>query len=114
MRGELIYEGATKACSVPSRWRVFEARDGRLRGQGRTRLWTAADSHLQCRIMAQQIVIDGVFPAAADGKHARADDLCQCVLHPGRIASVRQHGRHPRDNADLPLGRAQQQETGIR
>jgi len=45
-----------------------------LRGERRARLGTAPDRHFHHRIMAQGIVIDAVFVAAADPEHARFDD----------------------------------------
>ena len=113
-RGEMVDERATKTCGVPSRRRVFEARDGRLRGKGRGRLGAAADSHLQRRIVAQLVVIDRVLPAAADGEDPRADDLAERVPNARRITLVRQRGCEPRDNADFLLGRAQQQQPRVR
>ena len=112
-RGELINECACKAARIGLRRRVLEARDGRLRGERRSGLGATADRHLQCRIVAQQVMIDRIFPAAANAEHARADDLGQAVTNARLVAPVRQCGRQPRDDADLRLGGPEQQDARI-
>ena len=113
-RGELINERAGKATRIPLRGRVFEAADGRLRGKRRARLRAPPDRHLQRRIVAQQVVIDGVFPAAADAEYARGHNLGEAMPDAGWIAPVRQCRRQPRDDAGLLLRRPQQQYARIR
>ena len=110
---ELIDERARHARRIRLRRRVLEPADGRLRGQGRARLRAAADRHLQGWIVAQAVVVDAVFVAAADAEHARADDLAEPVADARRIAPVGQRGCEPRDNADFLLGGAQRQQPTV-
>ena len=113
-RGELIDERASQTGRIRLRRRVLEAADGRLRGEGRAGLRAAANGHLQRRIVAQRVVIDAVFVAAADAEHARRDDLGQTMPDARRITSIRPCRRHARADADLLLGATQEQHTGIR
>src|SRR5680860_665059 len=64
--------------------------------------------------MAQGIVIDAVFVAAADAEDARGDDLAQPMADARRIAPVPQGSSKPGNDAGLFLGAAQQQHAGVR
>jgi hypothetical protein len=113
-RRELIDEGLCQPrCVRPAR-RILEAADGRLRGERGARLRTAPDRHFHHRIMAQGIVIDAVFVAAADAEDARGDDLAQPMADARRIAPVAHGRRKPGNDAGLLLGAAQQQHAGVR
>ena len=107
-RGELINQCTGKSARIPLRGRILKAAYGRLRGKCCARLRQAPDGHLQRRIITQPVVVDGIFPAAADAEYARTDDLCEAVMDARRIAPVGQRCRQPRDDADLLLGRPQQ------
>jgi hypothetical protein len=85
-----------------------------LRGERRARLRPAPDRHFHHRIMAQGIVIDAVFVAAADPEHARFDDLAQPMADARRIAPVPQRRGKPGKDAGLLLGATQQQHAGVR
>ena len=113
-RREVIDQRAPELRRVPLRRRVLEAADGRLRGERRARLRTAADRHFHRRIVAQHSVIDAVLVTTTDAEHAGADDLAQAMAHARLVAPVRQRGRQARDDADLLLRRPQQQHTGVR
>ncbi len=64
--------------------------------------------------MAKGIVIDAIFVAAADGEHARFDDLTQPVTNAKRITPVPQGSGKPGNDARLLLGATQQQQPRVR
>jgi hypothetical protein len=113
-RRELIDESLCKPRRVRSARRIFETADGRLRGERSAGLRPAPDRHFHHRIMAQGIVIDAVFVAAADTEHARLDDLAQPMADARRIAPIAQGCGQPGKHAGLLLGATQQQHAGVR
>ena len=114
VRGEMIDQSAGEPASVFLRRRILEAADGRLRGEITARLRAAPDRHLQRRVGAQRILVDAISVAASDAEHARCDDLEELVGDARRVASIRQGLSDPADDADLLLGRPQQQHARIR
>src|SRR4051794_19362111 len=52
--------------------------------------------------------------AERDPKHALADEGCHLVLDQVRAAPVREAGRKASDQVDRPIGRPEQQRSGIR
>src|SRR4051812_40879217 len=52
--------------------------------------------------------------AERDPKHALADEGCHLVLDQLRAAPVREAGRKASDQVDRPIGRPEQQRSGIR
>lgn len=112
--GELVGERLRKMPRIPSRRRILEPAQGRLRGKGRSAVWATTGGHLQRRIVAQRVVIDPVLIAAADAIDALGDHLTKLVMHPCRIAPVRQRSSQPRDDAGPLLGRPQQQQACVR
>ena len=104
-RREVIDECARELRRVLLRRRIFEAADGRLRGERRSCLGRPADRHFQGGIVAKRILVDAVLVTAAVGEHARADDLAQMMAHARRIAPVGQRRSATRDDAYLLLRR---------
>jgi hypothetical protein len=102
-RGELIDESGRQSRGIPLRRRIRKTADGGLRGERRTAYRTAADRHLQRRIMPQLVMIDGTLTALADPAHARFDGLGEAVANACGIAPVAQCCRHAADHADLRL-----------
>jgi hypothetical protein len=68
---------------------------------------------LCCVFLCRRIVIESVRVTAADAEHARRDDLEERVRDARRITPIRQCFGHPRDDADLLLDRAQQQQARV-
>ena len=113
MCGEVIDQSAGEFRGVRLRRRVLEPADRRLRGEVSAALGAATNGHFQRRIVAQRIVINTVLVAAAEAEHAGCDDLGQLMFDARRIAPIGQRCGHAVDDANLLLGRAQQQHARI-
>jgi len=97
---------------APSR-RVLPTRHRRLRAQIAAAVGQAVAGQLEGRIGAQVVEVVGVFVDAGDGEDARAQDVIDAVGHQGGVARVRDQPRQLRGDPQLPLHRAEQQNTAI-
>jgi hypothetical protein len=100
-----------------SRRRVLEPVERALAGERGTALTSGgelAGKGRQHRIVAQLIVIDQVLIAECDAEHPLRDHRRDAVLDQPRRPAIIEAGRKSGDQADRPVGRAQQQRAGIR
>ena len=88
--------------------------DGRLRAQVPPGLRQAAAGELEAGIAAQVVEAVGVLVAAGDRQDACPQDVGQRVDHPRRVARVGDQRRQPVAEAELALGRGQQQHPAVR
>jgi hypothetical protein len=86
------------------------ARQGRAAGTARLQL---AGEHGQHRIVPQLVVVDQILVAERDAEDALADQRGDRVLDPLRVAGIAEAGGEAPDQADRPIGGAEQQRAGI-
>jgi hypothetical protein len=113
LRGELINQVLGKPRRVRLRRCIFEAADGRLRGQCGTCFGAAPDGYLQCRIMTQLVKIIAVLVTAGDGQHAGADEFEHRVVDARGVPAIPHGPAKPRAHAHLLFGRPEQQQACI-
>ena len=96
---------------------MLEPVERRLAGQGgaiRPACGELAGDRGQRRVVPQLIVVDQILVAERQGKHALADQSGHAVLHLVRRAMIGKAGGKPPDQANGPVGSAQEQCSGIR
>ena len=114
-RGRVVAD-LVVARRLPGR-RVLEPVEGRLAGQRRAAGATGgelAHGRGQHRVVAQLIVVDQILVAQRQAEHALADQGGEAVLDLVRRAVIGEAGGEPPDQADRPVGGAQQQRPGVR
>ena len=89
--------------------RVLQTADGRLRGQRRTALRTAADRKLHQRVVPQPVEVDGILVPAGNRRDPRRHHLEHRVPDAVRIAAIRHRFCKPPAHPELALGLPQQQ-----
>jgi len=112
-RAKLIEESHTKSRRLGLARRILQAGDRRLRCQRRAGLRTATDRDLHERIVAQPVVIDGIFISAGDRRRARHHHLEHLMQDAVGIAAVRHRSSEPPTYAKLAFRLAQQQQAGV-
>jgi len=97
--------------------RMLEPVQGALAGERRAVLALGpklAGERRQHRVVAQLIVVDQVLVAERDAEHALRHHCRDAVLDLCLGAAISKAGRKSGDQADGPVGRAEQQRSGIR
>ena len=92
---------------------VQRALAGQRRAVGAPGLELAGQDR-QHRVVAELVVVDQVLVAERDAEHALADQRRDLVLDPLRHARVAEAGGEAPDQADRPVGGAEQQRAGVR
>jgi hypothetical protein len=108
---------ADLAVAVRPSGRVLEPVERALAGQRRAvrpPRRKLAGKDRQHRVMAQLVVVEEIFVAERDPDHPLADQGRQLVLDRFLPPAVDEAGCEPLDQADRPVGGAQQQRTRIR
>ena len=90
-----------------------ERRLARRRRAARPACPELAHDRGQHRVVAQGVVVDQVLVTQRQGEHALADQGGQAVLDLIRRAVIDETGREPPDQADRPIGGAQEQRAGV-
>ena len=111
--GELVEESRGEPCRFDLARRVFQAADGRLRGQCRTTLRTAADRKFHQRVVPQPVKVDRIFMPARNRSGPRHHHLEHRVPYPVGIAAIRHRFRQPPAYPKPALRLPQQQQAGI-
>jgi len=86
------------------------ARQGRAVGTARLQL---AGEDGQHRVAPQLVVVNQILVAERDPEDALADQRGDRVLDPLRVAGIGEAGGEAPDQADRPIGGAEQQRAGI-
>ena len=97
-------------------WRVLEAIEGRLAGQGGavgTTCGELAQGGGQHRVVAQGVVVEQILVAQRQSEHALAHQGGQAVLDLRGRAVIDEAGGEPPDQPDRPVGGAQKQRPGV-
>jgi len=95
---------------------VLEPVEGRLAGQGGAAGATGGElthGRGQHRVVAQGVVVDQILVAQRQSEHALAHQGGEAVLDLVRRTVIREAGRESPDQADRPVGGAQQQRPGV-
>jgi hypothetical protein len=97
--------------------RVLEPVQGALAGERRTTLALGSElagQRREHRVVAQVIMVDQIFVAERDAEHPLRHHRLDRVLDLRLGPAVLEAGGEPCDQADRPIGRAEQQRPGIR
>jgi hypothetical protein len=113
-RDHHVGQGLAEPVERPRAQRVFEARDGRLRGQARAADRVAVKEQLLNRIVGQSVGIIRIGIAARDRKDALRQHVGPRMRHARRRPPVAQHGRQRRGEPQCAIRGFEQDRTTIR
>ena len=94
--------------------RVLEARDRRLRRQAAAVDRIAPQQQFVDRIVGESVAIIAVGMAARDREDALGDQIPDAVRHARRIARIGDRRREGRQQAEVPVGRFEQDRAAVR
>jgi hypothetical protein len=102
-RAELIEQSRSEPRHLGLARRILQTADGRLRGQRRPALRTAADCEFHQRVMPQPVEVDGILVPAGDRQNTRHHHLEHRMPDAVRIAAIRHCFGEPQANTTFAL-----------